>query len=76
MILFYFIYINYYILLFFFIVMYIYVQDPKHRVRDLIDGRGPWLKLKSDKSSVQIADLQLEKATTIPYIDIGKYYCV
>ncbi|KAK8396792.1 hypothetical protein O3P69_005031 [Scylla paramamosain] len=47
------------------------VWIPKHTVKDLVEGRGPWLNLKGDKSSNLQADLQLEKATKISYIDIG-----
>lgn len=50
----------------------VYAQDPKHPVKDLVEGRGPWLNQKGDKSKSLQADLQLEKATKISYIDIGK----
>ena len=42
-------------------------------MKDLVEGRGPWLNLESDKSNKIQADLQLEKATKILYLDIGKY---
>ncbi|MPC99029.1 putative short transient receptor potential channel 2-like protein [Portunus trituberculatus] len=47
------------------------VQDPKHTVKDLVEGRGPWLNLESDRSIKIQADLQLEKSTKILYLDIG-----
>ncbi|XP_071540619.1 uncharacterized protein [Panulirus ornatus] len=46
-------------------------QDPKHSVEDLVNGRGSWLNHPGDKSSRLQADLQLDRATTITYIDIG-----
>ncbi|XP_045121923.1 uncharacterized protein LOC123510675 [Portunus trituberculatus] len=46
-------------------------QDPKHTVKDLVEGRGPWLNLESDRSIKIQADLQLEKSTKILYLDIG-----
>ncbi|XP_050732457.1 uncharacterized protein LOC127006536 isoform X1 [Eriocheir sinensis] len=46
-------------------------QDPKHPVKDLVDGRGPWLCQQGDKSRRLQLDLQLEQATKITYIDIG-----
>ncbi|KAG7159544.1 short transient receptor potential channel 2-like protein-like [Homarus americanus] len=46
-------------------------QDPKHPVEDLVKGRGSWLSHPGDKSCRLQADLQLDWATTINYIDIG-----
>ncbi|XP_045593747.1 uncharacterized protein [Procambarus clarkii] len=46
-------------------------QDPKHTVEDLVHGRGSWLSHPTEKVSRLQADLQLERATTITYIDIG-----
>lgn len=48
------------------------LQDPKHPVKDLVDGRGPWLCQQGEKSRRLQLDLQLEQATKITYIDIGK----
>ncbi|KAK8735494.1 hypothetical protein OTU49_005413, partial [Cherax quadricarinatus] len=46
-------------------------QDPRHTVENLVKGRGSWLSHPTEKMSRLQADLQLEWATTITYIDIG-----
>lgn len=51
---------------------FLFQQDPKHTVEDLVNGRGSWLSHPGDKSSRLQADLQLTWATAITYIDIGK----
>nr|XP_027230033.1 uncharacterized protein LOC113821711 isoform X1 [Penaeus vannamei] len=46
-------------------------QAPKNTVEDLVKGRGSWLCDVSDRTGRLQADIQLERATTISYIDLG-----
>ncbi|XP_047477655.1 uncharacterized protein LOC125031152 isoform X2 [Penaeus chinensis] len=46
-------------------------QAPKNTVEDLVKGRGSWLCEASDRTGRLQADIQLERATTISYIDLG-----
>lgn len=53
-------------------------QDPKYPVENLLDPdsqRGPWLSCPRDKSGQLKVELQLEKAVTIGYIDVGNCGC-
>ncbi|KAL6470091.1 hypothetical protein MHYP_G00212100 [Metynnis hypsauchen] len=51
-------------------------QDPKNCVQNLCEQTGankPWLCGKQDCSGVLKAELQLEKASTIGFMDVGNY---
>lgn len=52
-------------------------QDPKHRVVNLCSGdaensSSPWLCNAAERSSLLKAELQLDRASTIAYIDVGQ----
>lgn len=46
-------------------------QDVRHTVESLVKGSGSWLSSASDRSGRLQADLQLEKAITISFLDLG-----
>uniref|UniRef100_A0A3B1KG47 Xrcc1 N-terminal domain containing 1 n=1 Tax=Astyanax mexicanus TaxID=7994 RepID=A0A3B1KG47_ASTMX len=49
-------------------------QDPKNRVDNVCEGGGagrPWLCAPLDRSGVLKAELQLDRASTIGFIDVG-----
>ncbi|XP_042890542.1 uncharacterized protein LOC122265347 isoform X2 [Penaeus japonicus] len=46
-------------------------QAPKNTVEDLVKSRGSWLSDASDRTGRLQADIQLERPTTISYIDLG-----
>lgn len=53
-------------------------QDPKYPVENLLNPdnqRGPWLSCPQDKSGQLKVELQLEKAVSIGYIDVGNCGC-
>lgn len=53
-------------------------QDPKHRVVNLCSGdaenssSSPWLCNAAERSGLLKAELQLDRASTIAYIDVGQ----
>lgn len=50
-------------------------QDPKYPVENLLNPdsqKGPWLSCPQDKSGQLKAELQLERAVPIGYIDVGE----
>lgn len=54
------------------------LQDPKHRVVNLCSGgagrsSSPWLCHGAERSGLLKAELQLDRASTIAYIDVGQY---
>ncbi|XP_048216257.1 protein XNDC1N isoform X2 [Perognathus longimembris pacificus] len=53
-------------------------QDPKYPVKNLLNPdsqMGPWLSCPQDKSGQLKAELQLERAVPISYIDVGNCGC-
>ncbi|XP_018010396.1 uncharacterized protein LOC108667834 [Hyalella azteca] len=48
-------------------------QDSKHPLSGLLSGSGSWLCAADDRSGQLTADLQLDRALTISYIDVGNY---
>ncbi|KAM4847004.1 protein XNDC1N isoform 1-T2 [Thomomys bottae] len=53
-------------------------QDPKYPVENLLNPdnqKGPWLSCPQDKSGQLKAELQLERAVPINYIDVGNCGC-
>ncbi|MCI4386508.1 hypothetical protein PGIGA_G00063330 [Pangasianodon gigas] len=51
-------------------------EDPKHRVVNLCSGGGvssPWLCSAAERSGLLKAELQLERASTIAFIDVGNH---
>ncbi|KAM6173948.1 protein XNDC1N [Erethizon dorsatum] len=53
-------------------------QDPRYPVENLLtpdSQRGPWLSCPRDKSGQLKAELQLERAVPISYIDVGNCGC-
>ncbi|XP_039703870.1 protein XNDC1N isoform X1 [Pteropus medius] len=53
-------------------------QDPKYPVENLLNPdsqKGPWLSCPQDKSGQLKAELQLERAVPISYIDVGNCGC-
>lgn len=53
-------------------------QDPKYPVENLLNPdshRGPWLSCPQDKSGQLKVELQLERAVSISYIDVGNCGC-
>ncbi|KAL7644338.1 UNVERIFIED_CONTAM: hypothetical protein RMT77_005165 [Armadillidium vulgare] len=50
-------------------------EDKKCKVENLLSGNGMWLSSLQNQSSSITADLQLEKAISINFIDIGNYNC-
>ncbi|XP_069891226.1 protein XNDC1N isoform X2 [Dipodomys merriami] len=53
-------------------------QDPKYPVENLLNPdiqKGPWLSCPQDKSGQLRAELQLERAVPISYIDVGNCGC-
>ncbi|KAF2349451.1 DNA-repair protein Xrcc1 N-terminal [Trinorchestia longiramus] len=51
-------------------------QDPKHPLSALLQGTGAWLCSPNDRSGRLSADLQLERALKISYIDVGNHNSV
>ncbi|KAM6099806.1 protein XNDC1N isoform 2-T3 [Theristicus caerulescens] len=52
-------------------------QDPKYPVENLLreDGLRPWLGCPQDRSRQLRAELQLERASPIGYVDVGNCGC-
>ncbi|NXV23742.1 TRPC2 protein, partial [Cepphus grylle] len=52
-------------------------QDPKYPVENLLreDGHQPWLGCPRDRSRQLRAELQLERASAIGYVDVGNCGC-
>ncbi|NXO54398.1 TRPC2 protein, partial [Aramus guarauna] len=52
-------------------------QDPKYPVENLLreDGLRPWLGCPQDRSRQLKAELQLERASPIGYVDVGNCGC-
>ncbi|XP_074672696.1 protein XNDC1N isoform X1 [Strix aluco] len=52
-------------------------QDPRYPVENLLreDGPRPWLSCPQDRSRHLRAELQLERASPIGYVDIGNCGC-
>nr|XP_009672020.1 PREDICTED: LOW QUALITY PROTEIN: DNA repair protein XRCC1 [Struthio camelus australis] len=52
-------------------------QDPRYPVENLLrdDGLRPWLSCPQDQSRQLKAELQLERASPIGYIDVGNCGC-
>ncbi|XP_035425426.1 protein XNDC1N isoform X1 [Cygnus atratus] len=52
-------------------------QDPRYPVENLLrgDGRRPWLSCPQDRSRQLRAELQLERASAIGYVDVGNCGC-
>ncbi|MCJ8740735.1 hypothetical protein PDJAM_G00062540 [Pangasius djambal] len=51
-------------------------EDPKHRVVNLCSGGGvssPWLCSAAERSGLLKAELQLERASPIAFIDVGNH---
>ncbi|NXL40152.1 XRCC1 protein, partial [Glaucidium brasilianum] len=52
-------------------------QDPRYPVENLLreDGPRPWLSCPQDRSRHLRAELQLERASPIGYVDVGNCGC-
>ncbi|NXG83808.1 TRPC2 protein, partial [Stercorarius parasiticus] len=52
-------------------------QDPRYPVENLLreDGHRPWLSCPQDRSRQLRAELQLERASAIGYVDVGNCGC-
>ncbi|XP_027012587.2 protein XNDC1N [Tachysurus fulvidraco] len=51
-------------------------EDPKHRVVNLCcggEGSSPWLCSAAERSGLLKAELQLDRASSIAFIDVGNH---